>query len=111
MKKFVYPVILFNDEDQKVYTILFPDLDIAASGDTVEEAFLLAEDYLKSYLNFAAKMDSQIAPPTTFNDTEKLNPKRKVLLADAEIAAEIVLTEGEKEYKNFLQKYLITAED
>ena len=111
MKKYVYPVILFTDSENKGYTILFPDLDIVASGDTVEEAYLEAEDYLKAYLEFASKMNSQISSPSTYLETEKMNPKRIVLLADAEINGFLDLTPEEEEYKNFVQKYLTVAED
>ena len=90
---------------------MFPDLDIVASGDTVEEAYLEAEDYLKAYLEFASKMNSQISSPSTYLETEKMNPKRIVLLADAEINGFLDLTPEEEEYKNFVQKYLTVAED
>ena len=111
MKKYVYPVILFSDADDKSYTVLFPDLDIVASGDTVEEAYLEAEDYLKAYLEFANKMGSVVSNPSTYLETEKMNPKRIVLLADAEISGELNLSPEEEEYKNFVQKYLTTSEE
>lgn len=111
MKKYVYPVILFADAENKNYTVLFPDLDIVASGDTVEEAYLEAEAYLESYLEFASKMKTQIAHPSTYLETEKMNPKRIVLLTDAQVADNLVLTEEEEAYKNFVEKYLYTAED
>lgn len=111
MKKYVYPVILFESDESKSYTVLFPDLDIVASGDTVEEAYLEAEDYLKSYLEFASKMESEIASPTSFVDAEKMNPKRNVLLADAEINGDVAMSKEEEDYKNFIQKYLYDAED
>jgi len=111
MKKYVYPVILFTDAQNKSYTVLFPDLDIVASGETVEEAYLEAEDFLKSYLEFAIKMNSQVSSPSTYEETEKMNPKRIVLLADAEVSENFQLTPKEAEYKNFVQKYLYTSED
>lgn len=111
MKKYVYPVILFTDAEEKSYTVLFPDLDIVSSGETVEEAYLEAEDFLKAYLEFAGKMESEITAPSTYADTEKLNPKRTVLLADAQVADGLVLTQEEQEYKNFLQKYVYDSED
>lgn len=111
MKKYVYPVILFADTDKNSYTVLFPDLDIVATGETVEEAYLEAEDYLKAYLEFASKMNSQISNPSTYVETEKMNPKRIILLADAEISGELQLSPEEEEYKNFVQKYLTNAED
>lgn len=111
MKKYLYPVILFTDAENKSYTVLFPDLDIVASGDTVEDAYLEAEDFLKAYLEFAEKMNSQIPNASTYEDTEKLNPKRIVLLADAEVDDKLKLTKEEEEYKNFVQKYLYNSED
>lgn len=111
MKKYVYPVILFSDANNKSYTVLFPDLDIVASGETVEEAYLEAEDYLKAYLEFAIKMSSNVSNPSTYLETEKMNPKRIVLLADAEVSGDLNLTPEEEEYKNFVQKYLTTSEE
>ena len=89
----------------------FPDLDIVANGDTVEDAYLEAEAYLEASLEFASKMKSEIAHPSTYLDTEKMNPKRIVLLADAQVSDGLVLTEEEEAYKNFVQKYLYTSED
>lgn len=111
MKKYVYPVILFEVGDEGHYTVLFPDLDIVASGDTVEEAYLEAESYLKAYLEFAEKMKSNISNPSTYNDTVKLNPKRVVLLADASVKGDWQLTTEENEYKNFVAKFLYNTED
>jgi len=111
MRKYIYPVILFSEGQDKGYTVFFPDLDIVATGETVEEAYLEAEDYLKSYLEFAIKMDSKVSAPSTYIETEKMNPKRIVLLADAEVAGEYQLTDQEEQYKNFVQKYLQTSED
>ena len=73
MKKYVYPVILFYSEEEKNYTVLIPDLDIVASGETVEKAYLSAEDYLETFLDFAEKMESPISPATTFDDTQRMN--------------------------------------
>ena len=111
MKKYVYPVILFAEADNTSYTVLFPDLDIVANGETVEDAYLEAEAYLEAYLEFASKMNSQVAHPSTYLETERMNPKRIVLLADAQVSDNLTLTQEEEEYKNFVQKYLYTSED
>ncbi len=110
MKKYIYPVIVFEANDNS-YTVLFPDLDIVASGDTVEEAYKYAEDYLESYLEFAGKMENKIAEPTSFVDTQKLNPKRLVMLADALAKDSYQLTDGEEKYKNFLKNLVTTSEE
>lgn len=113
MKKYVYPAILFESEEEnvKVYNIFFPDLDIVSSGETVEEAFLGAEDYLQAYLKIAVKMESQIPAPSTFEETEKMNPKRYILLASGEVEDIYQLTPDEEKYKNFVKKYLVSTED
>lgn len=106
MKKYVYPVILFYSEEEKNYTVLIPDLDIVASGDTVENAYLSAEDYLETFLDFAEKMESPINPATTYDDTVKMNPKRIILLVDAETENAGVLSSGEQQYKNFIAQFV-----
>lgn len=110
MKKFVYPVILFKSNEENNYTVLIPDLDIVACGDTVEQAYLSAQDYLETFLEFAVKMESPIAEATTFDDTLKLNPSRIVLLIDADVEEALALTEGEKEYKNFIAQFIEAEE-
>lgn len=111
MKKYVYPVILFYSEEEKSYTVLVPDLNIVSSGDTVEEAYLSAEDYLKTYLDFAEKMESPITPSTTYDNAVKKNPKRIVLLVSAETNKEKMLSSSEQQYKNYVAQFVCQAED
>ena len=111
MKNFIYPIVLFSDKTDNTYTILFPDLDIVACGETVEEAYFEAEDYLKSYLEFAVKMGAEIPESTKYEDALKLNPQRFVLLADADVADGLTLTSQEEGYKNFVQRYLVDSEE
>ena len=111
MKKFIYPVVLFSDKVDNTYTVLFPDLDIVACGESVEDAYLEAEDYLQAYMEFANKMDSSIPEATKYEDALKLNPQRYVLLADAEVEDGLDLTPQEAEYKNFVQRYLVDSEE
>lgn len=107
MEKYVYPMVLFTNKDSQGYTVLYPDLDIVTSGDTVEEAYLRAKEYLQSYLEMSVKFESVLSNASTYEEAQGLNPKRIVLLSDAEVkAANIVLTDKEKEYKNFMKKFL-----
>ena len=48
MKQFVYPIILYFNEETNCYTVAFDDLDIYTEGDTVEEAFLKAKEFFGS---------------------------------------------------------------
>lgn len=111
MKKYCYPVILYSDAEKKNYTVLFPDLDVVGSGETPEEAYLSAESYLEAYLEFASKMQTKIANPSTFEETMMLNPKKSVMLADAVVDSSFQLTDSENQYKNFISQFLTTAED
>lgn len=111
MKKYVYPVILFFSEEEKNYTVLIPDLDIVASGETVEKAYLSAEDYLETFLDFAEKMESPISPATTFVDIQRMNPKRIILLVDAETEGGKNLSSDEQNYKNFVAQFVCQSED
>ena len=107
MEKFVYPMVLFTSKDNQGYTVLYPDLDIVTSGETVEDAYLRAKDYLKSFLEIATKCESTLSDASTYTEAQGLNPKRIILLADADLdTGKVVLTKKEKEYNNFMKKFL-----
>lgn len=107
MEKYVYPMVLFASSEGQGYTVLFPDLDIVTTGDTVEEAYLRAQDYLQSFLDMATKFESALSEASTYDETKGLNPKRIVLLTDASAQNDnLVLTKREKKYKNFMKDFL-----
>ena len=45
MKRYIYPMVLFTDENE-LYTALYPDLNLMASGSSVEDVYARANDYL-----------------------------------------------------------------
>ncbi len=107
MKRFVYPMVVFEDKDAGEYTVLFPDLDIVTSGNTVEEAYLKGKDYLESYVNMAIKFESDFAAPCTYKEALGMNPKRIVLLADSKIENQnITLSQEEASYKTTVRKFI-----
>ncbi len=112
MKNCVYPLVVYADKEENCYIGLIPDLDITALGDTIEETYLSAIENLQMFLNFANKMGSEVSAPSTYVETVGLNPKRVVLLTLVEIDMEnMVLTDDEQEYKNFLTTMLVDKED
>ena len=50
MKRYIYPMVLFTDEND-LYTALYPDLNLLASGSSIEDVYARATDYLDFYLN------------------------------------------------------------
>jgi len=100
MKRFVYPMVIFEDKETSEFTVLFPDLDIVTSGNTVEEAYLKGQDYLDSYIDIAVKFETDLSIPSTYIEAKGMNPKRVVLLADSEIDEQnISLSAEEASYK------------
>lgn len=109
MKNCVYPLVVYADKEENCYVGLFPDLDITASGDTIEETFLSAIENLQMFLDFATKMESDISSPSTYIETVGLNPKRVVLLTMVTVQSNnLVLTTDEQKYKNFLSTMLVS---
>lgn len=107
MKRFVYPMVIFENKNDKEFTVLFPDLDIVTTGNTVEEAYIKGRDYLASYLDMATKFDAYIATPSTYEEAEGMNPKRIVLLADSTIEEEnISLSAEEASYKTMIRNII-----
>ena len=111
MKKFIYPMVLFTDEND-LYTALYPDLDLLVSGATIEEVYERANEYLEFYLVSAMKFRTPIASMSSFAEIQALNPKKIILLGSAQIEEDdIVLTKQEQIEQNFLNEFLFTEGD
>ncbi len=110
MKRYIYPMVIFTDENN-LYTALYPDLNLLASGSSIEDVYARANDYLEFYLTSALKYDIKISNMSTYVEIQALNPKKVVLLGYADIDdGGIVLTEREQAKKNFLEEFVFTEE-
>lgn len=108
MKRYIYPMVLFTDEND-LYTALYPDLNLLASGSSIEDVYARATDYLDFYLNSALKYETKIASMSTYTEIQALNPKKIVLLGYVDIDDDsIVLSEKEQNEKNFLEQFVFT---
>ena len=111
MKRYIYPMVLFTDEND-LYTALYPDLNLLASGSSIEDVYARATDYLGFYLNSALKYETKIANMSTYTEIQALNPKKIVLLGYVDIDDDsIILSEREQTEKNFLEEFVFTEED
>ncbi|NCU27323.1 hypothetical protein EOM86_11495, partial [Candidatus Nomurabacteria bacterium] len=85
MPAFVYliPAVFFFNEDE--FQALIPDLDLTTAGISLEEAYILAKDYLRAYCSYAVKFNIEIEDPSTFNKIReqfKNQPNAVVMLID-----------------------------
>ena len=84
MKQFIYPAVCYKDDEDESITLLLPDIDVISSGATCEDAFISAKGHLKSFVEFSVKFGGAIDGATSFKDVCAQNPKKDVLLVDAE---------------------------
>ena len=86
MKSFAYPALFIKDDDQGIYRVIFPDLELMTDGNFVEEAFLFAKSALKAYFVYAEKYEMDYNFPTDFEEIKMASsPNDIVMLIDAEV--------------------------
>ena len=78
--QFTYPAVFYYDEEYDDYAVEFSDICIYAEGDTMEEAYKNAQEFLLAYLETCE--DLKIAPnaPNSYEGTLKNHPNGKVML-------------------------------
>lgn len=85
MRKFVYPAVLYFDEESQTYTIAIHDLALITEGATVENATSNVQSFLNNYLECALKYDIEIPAATDFGATITKYPKNLVILVESKI--------------------------
>ncbi len=91
MQRFLYPAVFYHDNDE--VKVFFPDIDITTEGNVMEEAYLYAEGFLRSYLAYALKFDLDYNLPTDYDSiVKKLNKDETCMLicvsiSDKEVAS------------------------
>jgi len=88
MKTYIYPAILYLDEDNKVYTVAFHDLELFTEGDTVEESYLRAREYLEIYSDCVLKYGTTMPSATKYADAAAKYKDNIILLVDAKVPEE-----------------------
>lgn len=83
MKKFIYPAVIYYDEDMQVYALSIDDLGIIVEGESVEEVHKKAGQFLSAYIECAIKNSYEIPEPTEFDVVSKSNPKEICVLVEA----------------------------
>ena len=99
----VYPAIFIKEENQ--YTVLFPDFGGATCGETLEDAYYMANDYLGINLMDYFQGNKEFPKAT---ELEKINIEDYVKdLCDNDIELKDILKKSFKSYVGLdFQKYL-----
>ena len=78
--QFTYPAVFYYDEEFDDYAVEFSDICIYAEGDTMEEAYQNAQNYLLAYLETCEELKTAPNPPNTYESTLKDHPNGKIML-------------------------------
>lgn len=84
MYRFVYPAAFYRDSNECV--AFFPDLDLYATADSMEEVMLSAKEQLKVFCLYCFQLGDIIVRPSRYEQIEKENPKAVIMLIDCEIS-------------------------
>lgn len=78
--QFVYPAVFVHGTNEVVAS--FPDLGITTEGNSFEEAFLFAKDFLRVYCTYALRFDLELNRPSFFEDVANKHNKDATMLVD-----------------------------
>lgn len=87
-QQFVFPAVLYYDEDNNNYAVAFNDIDVFTEGTTVEDAFKSAKEYLGAYLTFSKHLNNELDSATDYITVKQEHENDIVLLVDAEASEE-----------------------
>lgn len=80
VERYIYPAVFSYDPDQEI-SVVFPDLDVATSGETDEDALLSARELLGCVL-FGLEEDGENIPAPTPLSQVKTEENEKAVLVD-----------------------------
>ena len=78
--QFVYPAVFAKGNEEIV--VNFPDLGITTEGNSFEEAFLFAKDFLRVYCSYALRFNLDITKPSFFTEIKDQFKNENTMLVD-----------------------------
>lgn len=104
MAHFVYPAIFYYDSDYQNYAVALPDVNIYTDGDTMEEAYKNAQEFLLSYLDCCEKLETAPETPSEFSVVASKHTAKNesVMLVSVDFEMKIA-TKNTQE--NFFEEY------
>ena len=103
MKQYTYPAVFYYDDEYNDYAVEFSDICIYAEGDTMEDAYKNAQDYLVAYLDCCTELGVEPNTPNTFAIIENEHPNGKTMLVTVEYddkKAKYSITKAQETYTN-----------
>lgn len=68
---YIYPAVFYPEEDGR-YSVIFPDLnDLATYGDTLADAFAMAQEACGQYLFTSLRGGEHLPSPSSLDDVQK----------------------------------------
>lgn len=101
MKRYTYPAVFYYDEEYNDYAVEFSDICIYAEGDTMEEAYKNAQDYLVAYLDCCVELEVAPNTPNTYESTLKDHPNGKIMLVTVDYEPKNVASKPEKPQETY----------
>ena len=82
MKKYVYPAVVYYDEDNAKYVMQIEELGLIAEGDTMEDAHEKLGMFLSQYLITSIMFDIEVSEPQEYSSVQSNNPNKTVILVE-----------------------------
>lgn len=98
----MYPACFFKEENG--YSVIFPDLDLATCGDTIEEAMAMAIDCLAGRLRWLKRDGNPIPKPSSMNAINLTMISKELEIEPSESFINIVSVDVEAYAKEHFDK-------
>ena len=92
--KHIYPAVFYNEGNG--YSVIFPDFDCGTCGDTLEQAYVMAVDFLYGQLDILLNEKKVLPKPTEMTEIKFADDFEYISCFPTLVAVD------PKEYKDFL---------
>lgn len=98
----MYPACFFKEDN--AYSVIFPDLDLATCGETMDEAMAMAVDCLAGRLRWLQRDGDPIPEPSPMNSVDPAAVSKELEIEPAEAFVNMVSVDVEAYAKEHFDK-------
>ncbi len=98
----IYPACFFEEESG--YSVIFPDLNLATCGETIEEAMTMAVDCLAGRLWWLKKDKEPIPKPSSMDSIDALSISKELEIEPSKYFVNMVSVDVEVYAKEYFDK-------